>query len=248
MNLLQKIKDDVLKITHSRMSIAFVVYAIISVISLLVSNIVVVKNFSFFNLSIGGYSITLTSSLIVFPLIYICSDIFSEVYGYHWSRLISWFGFFINILMVAIFEITILLPGNDPEVSNAFSRILGSSFGILAASLIAYMCGDLFNDIIFEHMRRSDKKKTNVSFVKRSLLSSFCGEIIDTGVFLPSLFFLTGQFGTTISSVGQLVAIVLIQGCLKVVLELILSPVTLILVKKTKEFEISVKTKESLGV
>lgn len=220
----------------------FVIYVILTVVSLLLSNIVVVKNFSFFNIDIGGYGITLTSSVIVFPLIYVCSDIFSEVYGYTWSRIISWFGFFMNILMVVIFELTIRLPGNDAALSDAFKTVLGSSFGILAASLTAYMCGDLFNDIIFERMKRRDKKKTAGKFILRSLISSFCGEIIDTGVFLPALFLLTGQFGTTIKSFPQLLAIVLLQGTLKVVLELMLSPFTIFLVRKTRAYEAKLET------
>lgn len=246
MRILFRFKEELKKCLTASVSIVFVIYAVITVVSLLLSNIVVVKNFSFFNIDIGGYGITITSSVIVFPLIYICSDIFSEVYGYTWSRFISWIAFFMNILMAVIFRITIILPGNDPVIADSFSRILGSTFGILAASLIAYMCGDLFNDIIFERMKQRDQKKTVGRFLQRSLVSSLCGEIIDTGVFLPSLFLLTGQFGTTIRSFPQLLAIILIQGVLKVIMELILSPVTILLVHKTRDYEAGIhKNSES---
>lgn len=100
----------------------------------------------------------MTSSIIVFSLIYVCSDIFSEDYDYTWPRMVSWIAFAINILMAVIFEIIIVLPGNDAVVSDAFKTILGSSFGILAALQFAYMCGDLFNDIIFEHIKHKDIK------------------------------------------------------------------------------------------
>lgn len=221
----------------SKMSLVFVIYCIVSVVSLLLSNIVVVKNFSFFEMTVRGYGISLTSSLIVFPIIYICSDIFSEVYGYRWSRITSWFSFIMNIFMVIIFEITILLPGSDQTVADAFKTVLGSSFGILAASLTAYMFGDLFNDVVFEFLKRKDTKKTNGSFIARSLISSLCGEVVDTGIFLPVLFLITKQFGTTITDFSQLVVIVLIQACLKVLLEIILSPLTIFLVKRTRKYE-----------
>lgn len=188
-------------------------------------------------MQVRGYDISLTSSLIVFPIIYICSDIFSEVYGYRWSRIISWIAFIMNIFMVLIFEITIALPGNDAATADAYSRVLGSSFGILAASLTAYMFGDLFNDIVFEVLKKKDTKKTNGSFIARSLISSLCGEIVDTGFFLPVLFFITNQYGTTITDFWQLVIIVVIQACLKVLLEIILSPLTILLVKKTRRYE-----------
>lgn len=245
MRILFNLKRELQRCFSSRVSMVFVIYAIVTVVSLLLSNIVVVKNFSFLNINVGGYGITITSSVIVFPLIYVCSDIFSEVYGYTWSRMVSWIAFVMNILMVVIFEITIRLPGNDEVVANAFQTILGSSFGILAASLIAYMCGDLLNDIVFERMKQRDTKKTNGKFIQRSLVSSFCGEVIDTGVFLPSLFLLTGQFGTTIKSFSQLAAIVIIQASLKVVLELILSPVTIMLVRKTRKYETNLLAKNA---
>lgn len=221
----------------SRMSLVFVIYCIVSVVALLLSNIVVGKNFSFFSMQVRGYGISLTSSLIVFPIIYICSDIFSEVYGYRWSRIISWIAFIMNIFMVLIFEITILLPGSDPVTSDAFAKVLGSSFGILAASLTAYMFGDLFNDIVFELLKKKDTKKTNGTFIARSLISSLCGEIVDTGVFLPVLFLITKQYGSTITDFWQLVIIVLIQACLKVLLEIVLSPLTIFLVKRTRRYE-----------
>lgn len=237
MRILFRLKRELERCFSARVSMVFVLYVIVAVVSLLLSNIVVVKSFSFFNIAVGGYNVTITSSVIVFPLIYICSDIFSEVYGYTWSRIISWLGFLMNILMAVIFEVTILLPGNDAAVSTAFETILGSSFGILSASLIAYMCGDLLNDIVFEYLKRNDSKKTSGRIIFRSLISSFCGEIIDTGVFLPTLFLLTGQFGTTIRSISQLAAIILIQASLKVVMELILSPLTIFLVHKTRSYE-----------
>lgn len=237
---MKQIKRFFAELKHSfssKMSLVFVIYCIVSVVALLLSNIVVVKNFSFFALKIRGYEISLTSSLIVFPIIYICSDIFSEVYGYRWSRVISWIAFLMNIFMVFIFEITILLPGSNAAVSDAFRTVLGSSFGILAASLTAYMFGDLFNDVVFELLKQRDTRKTNGSFIARSLLSSLCGEVVDTGIFLPVLFFITKQFGSTITDFLQLAVIVLIQACLKVLLEILLSPLTIFLVRKTRRYE-----------
>ena len=234
---MKRIKKAIKEFTAQRVSLVFVIYAVISVVALLLSNIVVVKNFSFFNINIGGYGITLTGSVVVFPFIYICSDIFSEVYGYIWSRLVSWLAFFMNILMALLFNITIALPGSDEALSDAFATVLASSFGILAASLIAFMLGDLFNDIVFNWMKKRSNAFTKKGFMARSLISSLCGEIVDTGVFLPILFLMTGQFGSTIRSAEQLIAIVMTQGLLKVVLELLFMPVTIYLVNRTRSYE-----------
>ena len=45
-----------------------------------------------------------------FPLSYILSDVFSEVYGYRWSRVTCYIAFAMNIFMVLIFELTLSWP------------------------------------------------------------------------------------------------------------------------------------------
>ena len=180
----------------------------------------------------------------MFPFTYIVSDIFSEVYGYAWSRKISWISFFANLFMVFIFDIVILLPGVDPAFSVEFSDVLGSSFGVLFASLTAYMCGDLFNDIIFNKMKVRDNKGTNIMFAFRSILSSLCGEIIDSMVFLPLLYYFTGGFGPVIQSKYQLVAIILIQGVAKTSVEIVLCPLVVKVVNMIKDYESDLVEKE----
>lgn len=47
----------------------------------LIANILAGKQFQL------PFGITMTGAVIIFPMTYILSDIFSEVYGYRWSRL-----------------------------------------------------------------------------------------------------------------------------------------------------------------
>ena len=226
---------------HRKMSPLFLILSILSVASLMISNIVATKSIALFDWKIGGLSLSLASSFIVFPFTYITSDIFSEVYGYAWSRKISWISFFMNLFMVMIFEIVIAMPGIDPEFSREFADVLGSSFGVLFASLTAYMCGDLINDIVFRKMKKEDRYNTNVTFVHRSLISSLCGEIIDSMVFLPLLYAFIGGYGTIIQSFLQLMAIVVIQGTLKTLVELVLSPLVVCIVNRIKLYEKSLE-------
>ena len=226
---------------HRKMSPLFLILSILSVASLMISNVVATKSIALFDWKIGGLSLSLASSFIVFPFTYITSDIFSEVYGYAWSRKISWISFFMNLFMVMIFEIVIAMPGIDPEFSKEFADVLGSSFGVLFASLTAYMCGDLINDIVFRKMKKEDRYNTNVTFVHRSLISSLCGEIIDSMVFLPLLYAFIGGYGTIIQSFTQLMAIVVIQGTLKTLVELVLSPLVVCIVNRIKLYEKSLE-------
>ena len=106
---------------HKKMSPLFLILSVLSVSSLLISNVVATKSIILFGWQINGLQLSLAASFIVFPFTYIVSDIFSEVYGYAWSRKISWISFFANLFMVFIFDIVILLPGVDPAFSVEFS-------------------------------------------------------------------------------------------------------------------------------
>ena len=236
-NLFKKIVSSLELNVHRKMSPLFLILSILSVCSLLISNIVATKSIVLFGWSIRGLPLSIAASFIVFPFTYITSDIFSEVYGYAWSRKISWISFFANLFMVGIIELVIAMPGIDSDFSAEFADVLGSSFGVLFASLTAYMCGDLINDLTFRDMKNKDKHGTNITFIHRSILSSLFGEIIDSLVFLPLLYAFIGGYGTIIQSPFQLLAIVVIQGCLKTLVELVLSPLVAFMVNKIKHYE-----------
>lgn len=223
--------------TRKKMSPLFTVLSIISVAALLISNIVASKSISLFRWEIQGQSLSVAASFVVFPITYIISDIFSEVYGYAWSRKISWIAFFANLFMVVVFETVIALPGVDPVFSGKFSDVLGSSFGILVASLTAFMCGDLFNDKVFRIMKKSDYTNSDLAFAARSILSSLVGEIVDSMIFLPLLYLFIGGYGTIITSPLQLIAIIMMQGILKTVFEGIFCPLVIFIVRKVKVYE-----------
>lgn len=235
--LIHRIHESLELNVHRKMSPLFLVLSVLSVSALLVSNVVAVKSIALFNWQVGGFQLSIAASFVVFPFTYIVSDLFSEVYGYAWSRKISWIAFFANLFMVGIFELVIALPGLDEAFSAEFKDVLGSSFGVLFASLTAFMCGDLFNDIVFQKMKVTDLRHTNGSFVFRSILSSLVGEIVDSMVFLPLLYLFIGGYGTIIQSFVQLIAIVLIQGVLKTCVEVVLCPLVIFIVNRVKRYE-----------
>ena len=241
-NALEKIYNSLELNIHKKMSPLFLVLATLSVCSLLISNVVATKSIALFDWKVQGFQLSIAASFVVFPFTYIVSDLFSEVYGYAWSRKISWIAFFMNLYMVGIFELVIAMPGVDGAFSEQFQSVLGSSLGILFASLTAFMCGDLLNDLVFQQMKQRDKRKNNLSFVCRSLLSSLCGEIVDSMVFLPLLYLFIGGYGSIIQSFRQLITIVIIQGCLKTLVELVLSPLVVVIVNRVRYYEKAIET------
>jgi uncharacterized integral membrane protein (TIGR00697 family) len=199
----------------------YVLLSIIYVTALNTANIVAVKQ-----IQIG--TLLVTAGQLVFPVIYIISDIFSEIYGYRESRRVAWIAFGMNVFMVLAFNLTILLPYPSWwENNGAFTLILGGVPRILIASLVAFQAGDWLNDIVFQKMKGRHGERL---FWLRAIVSSIFGEAVDS-----CLFFAIALIGTMpISSLPVFVA----SGvAIKCFYELLVLPITsrLVVVIKRKE-------------
>ena len=82
----------------------FTKLCVLFVTAMLISNIIAVKL-----ISLGP--LIVPAAVFIFPITYMLSDIFSEVYGYRASRITAWYAFGANLLMVLFFKLVIALPG-----------------------------------------------------------------------------------------------------------------------------------------
>jgi uncharacterized integral membrane protein (TIGR00697 family) len=206
---------------HNRFTLLPILMAI-STGAMLIANIIAGKQFQ-----VLGFA--LPCAVLAFPVTYILSDVFSEVYGYKWSRRSAWVAFGMNLFAVAAFQMTLMLPGVAWfEGQAAFEAVLGNTPRILAASLLSYMMGDWINDIVFREMKKADKE--NARFGLRSIVSSFCGQFADSLIFIPLAF-----FGTMpLMQMGIMIAV---QASTKLALEFILLPATKWCVRAAEKFE-----------
>lgn len=201
-----------------------VILTVLSTSCLLISNIITSKQMQF------PFGITMTGAIFIFPVTYILSDVFSEVYGYKWSRVTCYFSFAMNLIMVLAFQVAIAVPAPDYWTNQeAFETVLGNSPRILFSSLAGFLCGDFVNDIVFRNMKRKHPDDLK-GFGWRAILSSFVGEIADSVVFLPFAF-----FGTM--PVMTLVQMTIVQVFLKTGYEVIILPVTQIVVRRVSKYE-----------
>lgn len=146
--------------------------------------------------------------------------------------------------------------GEGLKTGFGFDFVSGNlgSLGILAASLIAFCVGSWIDDLVFEGIRRFTAKKdvesgakdSGFKFCLRAIGSSFAGEVVDSLIFIPLMYFFTNQMGSTITSFGQLMVIVLIQVAIKTAYEIVVSPLTHVLSKKIKAYEAAHKTAENV--
>lgn len=194
------------------------------VVSLLISNIITAKQV------LLPFGIVMTGAVFVFPITYILSDLFSEVYGYRWSRITCYLGFAANLFMVLIFSAVIATPAPDYWLNQeAFQTVLGNTPRVLVASLLAFVLGDFVNDRVFRKMK--EKYPNSIKgFGWRAILSSVCGELVDSLVFLPVAFI--GQM-----PLKTLAVMTVMQVLIKTGYEVIILPITRLVVKKTSAYE-----------
>lgn len=185
--------------------------------SLIVSNIIAGKTFDFF-------SLTLPCGVIIFPVIYIVNDVLAEVYGYKKARRVILLGFFMNLIAVICYNITIWLPAPVFfENSQAFSVVLGSTLRLLIASFIAYLVGSLVNAKLMVHLKKWDEEK----LFFRCIVSTLFGEGLDAIIFI-----IIGFIGTM--PIEALLIMIVAQALFKTIYEIIVYPLTRYVISSVK--------------
>ena len=176
---------------------------------LIVSNIIAGKTFDFF-------SFTLPCGVIIFPVIYIVNDVLAEVYGYQKAKRVILLGFFMNLVAVICYNITIIMPAPAFFTnSDAFSIVLGSTFRLLVASFAAYLAGSLLNAKVMVVL----KKKYEDKLFLRCIASTLVGEGLDAIIFI-----FIGFLGTM--PLEALLMMIVAQALFKTIYEIIIYPLT----------------------
>lgn len=207
-----------------RISFLQVCLTIVFVTAMLISNVITAKQV----LLPGG--ITMTGAVFIFPITYILSDVFSEVYGYKWSRVTCYFAFSMNLFMVIVFSLVIQTPAPSYWANQeAFATVLGSTPRVMGASLLAYVIGDFVNDRVFRKMKEKHSNELK-GFGWRAIISSFFGELCDSLVFLPIAFL--GQM-----PLKTLATMTVCQVLIKTSYEVVILPLTTLVVKKANKYE-----------
>lgn len=209
---------------NKKISFTQCMLTVIFVTAMLISNVITAKQV------LLPFGITMTGAVFIFPITYILSDVFSEVYGYKWSRVSCYFAFSMNLFMVIVFALVIKTPAPDYWTNQeAFATVLGSTPRVMGASLLAYVIGDLVNDKVFQKMK-AKYQYTTAGFGWRAIISSFLGELCDSMIFLPIAFI--GEM-----PLATLAEMLVFQVLIKTGYEIIILPITTLIVKKTYKYE-----------
>ena len=204
-----------------QVSVAYLISGLLFSTCLIVANIVEQKL-----IQIGP--IEATAGLLIFPISYIVNDIIAEVWGYRKARLIIWYGFLMNFLAVAVFRVSILVPGSENFThQEAFSLVMGNTLRITIASFVAFLIGSFLNAFVMSRMKIMQKGR---NFSLRAVVSTLVGE----GT--VSLVFFTIAFYGVIPN-NDLLILMLTQTGMKTGYEIIILPLTNRIVKWVKKKE-----------
>ena len=146
----------------------------IATMSIIVSNIIVNKQFDFF-----GFA--LPAAVMLIPVDYIIGDVVAEVFGFRAASHVIILAFLMNTFAVMFYLIAIALPSYPTFTAQAsFEAVLGTTPRILFASLSAFAAGSLLNAKVMQVMHKRDGE---ARLAWRCILSTLVGEGLDTAMF-----------------------------------------------------------------
>lgn len=201
-------------------SVSFMLMAIVFNVCLIASNLFETKLF------MAG-QMALTGGVIIFPVSYIINDCLVEVYGYRKARLVIWTGFLMNFFVVAMAQIVRILPAAPFwDGGPHFDYVFAMAPRVTMASMLAFFCGSTVNAWIMSRMKVASHGRR---FSVRAVVSSLGGEMVDSLIFFPIAFWGLGA--------GEMLSLMASQVILKTLYEVIILPVTSLVVRNLKKFE-----------
>jgi uncharacterized integral membrane protein (TIGR00697 family) len=174
--------------------------------------------------------VTFGAGVLFFPISYVFGDILTEVYGYVRARRVIWAGF--AGLGFASFMATVVValpPAPFWTHQAAYEVAFGNTPRIVAASMVAYFCGEFVNSYVLAKMKLATRGRW---LWTRTIGSTIAGEAVDSALFYPLAF-----YGAGIIPDDKLPLVMAAQFAAKVGVEVVLTPVTYKIVNFLKRAE-----------
>ena len=156
-----------------------------------------------FNWSLFGINGTLnfTAGVIVWPFVFILTDVINEYFGVRGVRFISWVAVgLISYAFIAAYTAISLAPAKFwvdinagmgvPDIQKAYAQIFGQGLWTICGSIVAFILGQLIDVVIFHRIL----KITGDRFVwLRATASTAVSQLLDSFVVLYIAFVIGPQ-------------------------------------------------------
>lgn len=183
-------------------------------------------------LPIVGSVLIFGAGNIFFPISYIFGDILTEIYGYAKTRRVIWVGFISMIFASIMAAIIINLPPSETELHNkalqpALELVFGTTWRVVVGSILGFWIGDFINAFVMAKIKIVTQGK-HLWF--RTISSTIFGQAADSLIFYPIAFL--GIWNTE-----TIVKVILFNFLFKVFIEVIMTPITYLVVITIKKHE-----------
>ncbi len=168
-------------------------------------------------LVINGEQWVFGAGILFFPLGYVIGDVLTEVYGYARARRVIWAGFAGLIFMAFMSWVVVSLPPAEGwEGQAAYESVFGQVPRIVFASIVAFWAGEFVNSFVLARMKVWTQGKHLWS---RTIGSTIVGQGVDSLLFYPLAFWGAWENDAVLT-------VMLTNWLLKIMWEVVLTPVT----------------------
>lgn len=186
----------------------------IFVTTLIVANIAAAKVVTFWGLVVPA-------AIVAYPLTFLMTDVIGEIWGKEEANKTVKLGFVCQLLSLILIGLAIVLPVAEFANNQAeFESILGQSFRMVVASLIAYTVAQ-FNDVYIFH-KFKDKHNGKHKWIRNNL-STMTSQLLDTAIFITIAF---------IGTVPNIFVMIISQYAVKLVYAILDTPFFYLLTRK----------------
>ncbi len=170
------------------------------------------------------------AGILFFPISYIIGDVLTEVYGYARARRVIWAGTGAVLFMALMAWVVVALPP-APDWTNqaAYEVVFGQVPRIVFASICAFWAGEFVNAYVLARMKLWTGGR---ALWTRTIGSTIAGQAVDSAIFYPLAFLHAAGWTTEL-----VVQVLFTQWLLKVSWEVLLTPLTYLVVGFLKERE-----------
>jgi uncharacterized integral membrane protein (TIGR00697 family) len=183
-------------------------------------------------LQILGATLVFGAGNLFFPVSYIFGDVLTEVYGFARTRKVIWAGFGAMLFATLMTQVILRMPLAQSESFNAvlqpaLETVFGGTWRIVVGSIVAFWAGDFVNGYVLARMKVLTRGRW---LWARTIGSTIAGQAVDSLIFYPLAFYGIWETKT-------LVGVVVFNWFFKVSVEVVLTPLTYLVVGFLKRAE-----------
>ena len=205
------------------------------------------------------YSFNLTCGVLLWPVVFVMTDVINEYYGRKGVRFLSWltigliaFGFLVVFGAIQTapnsWWITSKQDAGIENMSSAYNGVFGQGLGIIIASMIAFLVAQLVDVYVFHRIKRATGEKR---IWLRATGSTVISQLIDSFIVLLIAFYFFPKWVPGQGSpwpFDQVIAICIVNYIYKFCMALLMTPVIYLIHNRIDRYlgpEVSMEMKQA---